>query len=188
MVAVYDLVRGRTAERIRTKESMRILCQGKALLESTLWLERFPQAVLFRLKVILQDNGTRVSSPLAREGRGRGVKQTAINPLTPAHISVWIAEMDVLYVHPKGEGHGWPESLPLFRGRGVHVHHERKVRFRVKNLKYAPHMLKVVPNFFIPKFLLKVCSLTFLAFYRIMNFRDEKNEKKLSTGGYHGKK
>jgi hypothetical protein len=44
-----------------------------------------------------------------------------------------IAEMDVLYVHPKGEGHGWPESLPLFRGRGVDVHHERKVRFRVKN-------------------------------------------------------
>jgi hypothetical protein len=42
--------------------------------------------------------------------------------------------MDVLYVHPKGEGHGWPESLPLFRGRGVHVHHERKARFRVKNL------------------------------------------------------
>jgi hypothetical protein len=24
------------------------------------------------------------------------VKQTALNPLTPAHISVWIAEMDVL--------------------------------------------------------------------------------------------
>ena len=86
MVAVYDLVCGRTAERIRTKESMGILCQGKALLESTLWLERFPQAVLFRLKVILQDNGTRVPSPLAREGRGkgRGVKQTALNPLTPA--------------------------------------------------------------------------------------------------------
>jgi len=37
MVAVYDLVWGRTAERIRTKESMGILCQGKALLESTLW-------------------------------------------------------------------------------------------------------------------------------------------------------
>ena len=47
-----------------------------------------------------------------------------------------IAEMDVLYVHPKGEGHGWPESLPLFRGRGIQVHHERKVRFRVKNQKY----------------------------------------------------
>jgi hypothetical protein len=31
----------------------------------------------------------------------------------------------------------WDQSLlaplPLFRGRGVHVHHERKVRFRVKN-------------------------------------------------------
>jgi len=65
---------------------MGILCQGKALLESTLWLERFPQEVLFRLKGILQDNGTRVPSPLAREGRGkgRGVKQTALNPLTPA--------------------------------------------------------------------------------------------------------
>ena len=88
MVAVYDLVWGRTAERIRTKDSMGILCQGKALLESALWLERFPQEVLFRLKAILQDNGTRVSSPLAREGRG------------------------------------------------VHVHHERKVRFRVKNLFY----------------------------------------------------
>jgi len=37
MVAVYDLVWGRTAERIRTKESMGILYQGKALLESTLW-------------------------------------------------------------------------------------------------------------------------------------------------------
>jgi hypothetical protein len=86
MVAVYDLVWGRTAERIRIKESMGVLCQEKALLESTLWLERFPQAVLFRLKVILQDNGTRVPSPLAREGRGkgRGVKQTALNPLTPA--------------------------------------------------------------------------------------------------------
>ena len=72
MVAVYDLVWGRTAERIRTKESMRILCQEKALLESTLWLERFPQEVLFRLKAILQDNGTRVPSPLAREGRGKG--------------------------------------------------------------------------------------------------------------------
>jgi len=106
---VYDLVWGRTAERIRTKESTGILCQGKALLESTLWLERFPQEVLFRLKAILQGNGTRVPSPLAREGRGkgRGVKQMAFNPLTPAHISVWIAEMDVLYVHPKGEGHGW---------------------------------------------------------------------------------
>ena len=33
-----------------------------------------------------------------------------------------IAEMDVLYVHPKGEGHGWPESLPLFRGaRGTYT-------------------------------------------------------------------
>jgi len=86
MVAVYDLVWGRMAERIRTKESMGILCQGEALLESTLWLERFPQAVLFRLKGILQDNGTRVPSPLAWEGRGkgRGVKQTALNPLTPA--------------------------------------------------------------------------------------------------------
>ena len=71
MVAVYDLVWGRMAERIRTKESMGILCQGKALLESTLWLERFPQAVLFRLKAILQDNGTRV--PLApRSGGGEG--------------------------------------------------------------------------------------------------------------------
>ena len=50
-----------------------------------------------------------------------------------------IAEMDVLYVHPKGEGHGWPESLPLFRGRGVHVHHERKVRFRVKNHIFFIH-------------------------------------------------
>ena len=69
-------------ERIRTKASMGILCQGKALLESTLWLERFPQAVLFRLKVILQDNGTSVPSPLAREGRG--VKQTALNPVIPA--------------------------------------------------------------------------------------------------------
>jgi hypothetical protein len=39
-------------------------------------------------------------------------------PLTPAHISVWIAEMDVLYVHPKGEGHGCPESLPLKVERG----------------------------------------------------------------------
>jgi len=47
--------------------------------------------------------------------------------------------MDVLYVHPKGEGHGWPESLPLFRGRGVHVHHERKVRFRVKNHIFFIH-------------------------------------------------
>ena len=86
MVAVYDLIWGRTAKRIRTKKSMGILCQGKALLESTLWLERFPQAVLFRLEAILQDNGTRVPSPLAREGRGkgRGVKQTALNPLTPA--------------------------------------------------------------------------------------------------------
>ena len=72
MVAVYELVWGRTAERIRIKESMGILCQEKALLESTLWLERFPQAVLFRLKGILQDNGTRLSSPLAREGRGKG--------------------------------------------------------------------------------------------------------------------
>ena len=86
MVAVYDLVCGRTVERIRTKESMGILCQGRVLLESTLWLERFPQEVLFRLKVILQDNRTRVPSPLAREGRGkgRGVKQTALNPLAPA--------------------------------------------------------------------------------------------------------
>jgi len=113
MVAVYDLVWGRTAERIRTKESTGILCQGKALLESTLWLERFPQAVLFRLKAILQDNGTRVTSPLAREGRGngRGVKQTALNPPRPSPVN-------------------------LFRGRGVHVHHERKVHFRVKNLNF----------------------------------------------------
>ena len=37
MVAVYDLVWGRMAERIQTNESMGILCQGKALLESTLW-------------------------------------------------------------------------------------------------------------------------------------------------------
>jgi hypothetical protein len=82
MVAVYDLVCGGTVERIWTKESMGILYQGKALLESTLSLERFPQAVLFRLKVILQNNGTRVPSPLAREGRGkgRGVKQTAFTP------------------------------------------------------------------------------------------------------------
>jgi hypothetical protein len=35
-----------------------------------------------------------------------------------SHISVWIAEMDVLYVHPKDEGHGWPESLPLKVERG----------------------------------------------------------------------
>jgi hypothetical protein len=85
MVAGYDLVWGRIVERRRTMESKGILCQGKALLESTLWIERFLQAVLFRLKVILQDNGTRVPSPLAREGRGkgRGVKQTALNPLTP---------------------------------------------------------------------------------------------------------
>ena len=26
-----------------------------------------------------------------------------------------IAEMDVLYVHPKGEGHGWPESISASR-------------------------------------------------------------------------
>ena len=58
----------------------------EGLIGSTLWLERFPQEVLFRLKVILQDNGTRVPSPLAWQGRGkgRGVKQTAPNPLTPA--------------------------------------------------------------------------------------------------------
>ena len=72
MVAVYDLVWGRTAERIRTKESMGILCQGKALLESNLWLERFPQAVLFRLKVILQDNGTESPRPSLGRGEGKG--------------------------------------------------------------------------------------------------------------------
>jgi hypothetical protein len=72
IVAGYDLIWGRIAERIRTTESMGILYQGKALWENTLWLERFPQEVLFRLKAILQDNGTRVSSPLAREGRGKG--------------------------------------------------------------------------------------------------------------------
>jgi hypothetical protein len=57
MVARYDLVWGRIAERIRAKESMGILCQRKALWESTLRLERLPQEVLFRLKAILQDNG-----------------------------------------------------------------------------------------------------------------------------------
>jgi hypothetical protein len=72
MVAGYDLIWGRTAERIRATESTGILLHGESLLESTLWLERFFQEVLFRLKAILQDNGIKVPSPLAREGRGKG--------------------------------------------------------------------------------------------------------------------
>jgi hypothetical protein len=55
-----------------------IFSTKKVLWENTLWIERFPQEVLFRLKAILQDNGTRVPSPLAYEGRGQGERSMYI--------------------------------------------------------------------------------------------------------------
>ena len=41
-----------------------------------------------------------------------------------------MTELDVLYVRPKGDGQGWPESLPLIiggEGWGEGVHIELKV-------------------------------------------------------------